>query len=73
MSTGRAIRLAQMLGLHRLDGSALDVKMTIQPPKDWTDREERRRTFWMVFWEDRCASIGTGWPMSFDEKDVSPF
>ena len=71
MSTGRAVRLTQMLGLHRLDGTGLDVKMTIPPPRDWTEREERRRTFWLVFWGDRCASIGTGWPMSFEEKDVS--
>ncbi|KAL9055208.1 MAG: hypothetical protein Q9162_003701 [Coniocarpon cinnabarinum] len=70
MSTGRAIRLTQMLGLHRLDGTGLDVKMTIPPPRDWTEREERRRTFWLVYWADRCASIGTGWPMSFEEKDI---
>lgn len=71
MSTGRAVRLSQMLGLHRLDGTGLDVKMTIPIPRDWTEREERRRTFWLVFWGDRCASIGTGWPMSLEEKDVS--
>ena len=71
MSTGRAIRLTQMLSLHRLDGASLDVKMTIVPPRDWTEKEERRRTFWLVYWADRCASIGTGWPMSFEEKDVS--
>ena len=70
MSTGRAIRLTQMLGLHRLDGTGLDVKMTVPPPRDWTEREERRRTFWLTFWADRCASIGTGWPMSFEEKDI---
>lgn len=71
MSTGRAIRLTQMLALHRLDGQGLDVKMAVAPPRDWTEREERRRTFWLVYWADRCASIGTGWPMSFEEKDVS--
>lgn len=71
MSTGRAVRLAQMLGLHRLDGVGLDVKQCLPVPRDWTEREERRRTYWMAFWEDRCASIGTGWPMSLDEADVS--
>ena len=70
MSTGRAIRLTQMLSLHRLDGAGLDVKLTIAPPRDWTEREERRRTFWLIYWADRCASIGTGWPMSFEEKDI---
>ena len=73
MSTGRAVRLVQMMGLHRLDGVGLDVKQSLPPPRDWTEREERRRTFWMAFAEDRYASIGTGWPMSIDEKDVSDF
>ncbi|KAI0484772.1 fungal-specific transcription factor [Xylariaceae sp. FL0804] len=70
MSTGSAVRLAQMIGLHRLDGSGLDVKQCLPPPRDWTEREERRRTFWMAFCEDRYASIGTGWPMTIDERDI---
>ncbi|CAI6099921.1 unnamed protein product [Clonostachys chloroleuca] len=70
INTGSAIRLAQMIGLHRLDGTGLDVKQCLPPPKDWTEREERRRTFWMAFCEDRYASIGTGWPMTIDEKDI---
>ncbi|KAH0544945.1 hypothetical protein FGG08_000871 [Glutinoglossum americanum] len=70
MSTGRAIRLAQMMGLHRLDGAGLDVKQCLTPPRDWTEREERRRTFWLAFCIDRYASIGTGWPMTVEEKDI---
>lgn len=70
MSVGRASRLAQMMSLHRQDGAALDVKHTIPPPRDWTDREERRRTFWLAFCQDRYASAGTGWPMTIDERDV---
>ncbi|KAI0880369.1 uncharacterized protein GGS22DRAFT_175095 [Annulohypoxylon maeteangense] len=70
MSTGAAVRLCQMIGLHRLDGSGLDVKQCLPPPRDWTEREERRRTFWMAFCQDRYASIGTGWPMTIDERDV---
>ncbi|KAK8088599.1 fungal-specific transcription factor domain-containing protein [Apiospora hydei] len=70
MSTGSAARLCQMIGLHRLDGSGLDVKQCLPPPRDWTEREERRRTFWMAFCQDRYASIGTGWPMTFDERDI---
>lgn len=57
-------------GLHRLDGQGLDVKQCLAPPKDWTEREERRRTFWMAFCQDRYASIGTGWPMTIDERDI---
>jgi len=70
MSTGSAVRLCQMIGLHRLDGAGLDVKQCLPPPRDWTEREERRRTFWMAFCKDRYASIGTGWPMTIDEKDI---
>ena len=70
MSSGRASRMAQMMGLHRLDGSGLDVKQCLPPPKDWTEREERRRTFWMSFCVDRYSSIGTGWPMSIEESDI---
>ncbi|KAH8889536.1 hypothetical protein GQ53DRAFT_218441 [Thozetella sp. PMI_491] len=70
MSAGAAVRLSQMIGLHRLDGAGLDVKQCLPPPRDWTEREERRRTFWLAFCEDRYASIGTGWPMTVDEKDI---
>lgn len=70
LSVGRATRLVQMLGLHRQDHVGLDVKQTLAPPKDWIDREERRRTFWVSFCQDRYASIGTGWPMALDEQDV---
>ncbi|KAG9186521.1 hypothetical protein G6011_09629 [Alternaria panax] len=70
LSAGRGSRLAQMMQLHRLDGVGLDVKQCLAPPKDWTEREERRRTFWLTFCIDRYASIGTGWPMTFDEKDI---
>lgn len=72
-STGRAARLALMLGLHRVDGSGMDVKQCLPPPKDWIEREERRRAYWCCFQSDRYASIGTGWPMSLDEADVSTF
>jgi hypothetical protein len=60
-----------MLGLQRLDGQGQDVKQILSPPKDWTELEERRRTFWAAFYADRWASSGTGWPMLIDEKTVS--
>ena len=70
MSSGRASRMTLMMGLHRLDGSALDVKQCLPPPRDGTEREERRRTFWMSFCVDRYSSIGTGWPMAIEERDI---
>ena len=71
MSVARACRLSLMMGLNRMDGVGIDVKQCLPPPKDWTEREERRRTFWMAYCADRFASVGTGWPMMVDEKDVS--
>lgn len=70
MSTGHSMRLGLMMGLHRQDGIGLDVKQCLPPARDWTEREERRRTFWAAFCQDRYASIGTGWPMMIDERDV---
>lgn len=70
-SVGRSARLANMFGLNRIDGAGFDVKQVLPPPRDWIDREERRRTFWACFSHDRYASAGTGWPMSVDERDVS--
>ena len=70
MSVGRASRMVLMMGLNRVDGIGLDVKQCLPPPKDWTEREERRRTFWMAYCVDRYASIGTGWPMTIDERDI---
>lgn len=70
MSTGNSSRLAIMTGLHRQDGLTCDVKQSLHSARDWTEKEERRRTFWMAFCQDRYASIGTGWPMVIDEKDV---
>ena len=70
MSAGRACRMGLMMGLHRVDGAGLDVKQCLPPPKDFIEREERRRTFWGCFCVDRYSSIGTGWPMVVDEKDI---
>ena len=71
LSVGKAVSLGLMMGLNRLDGAGLDVKLLFPPPRDWTEREERRRVFWMCFCADRYSSVGTGWPMLIDEKDVS--
>ncbi|ROV91821.1 hypothetical protein VSDG_06465 [Cytospora chrysosperma] len=69
LSAGRAVRLAQMMQLHKIDGEGV-VNQCLPPPKDWTEREERRRTFWMAFCIDRYTSIAAGWPMAIDERDI---
>ncbi|KAB8232268.1 putative C6 transcription factor Prf [Aspergillus alliaceus] len=70
LSVGKAARLALMLGLNRLDGPGLEVKQSLPPARDWTEKEERRRVFWMAFCVDRFASVGTGWPVLIDERDL---
>jgi len=70
MSCGRATRIVQLMGFHRQDRVGLDVKQTVAPPKDWIEREERRRTFWLSYCQDRYASVGTGWPLMIDERDI---
>ncbi|THC98944.1 hypothetical protein EYZ11_001581 [Aspergillus tanneri] len=70
VSVGKASRLALMLGLNRLDGMGLGVKQSLPPTNDWTENEERRRVFWMAFCVDRYASVGTGWPVLIDDRDV---
>ncbi|RFU35481.1 hypothetical protein B7463_g877, partial [Scytalidium lignicola] len=50
MSISRSVRLAQMLNLHWLDPAdnlSHAPQPTIPPPKDWSELEERRRTFWI--------------------------
>ncbi|PLN85367.1 putative C6 transcription factor Prf [Aspergillus taichungensis] len=71
LSVGKAARLAFMMGLNRLDGPDLEVKKTLPPARDWTEKEERRRVFWMTFCVDRYASVGTGWPVVMDERDIT--
>lgn len=70
MSTGRSIRMSQMMGLHRLDGAMSGCKQVLPPPRDWTELEERRRTFWTAYCSDRYGSMCTGWPMMIDNRDV---
>lgn len=71
MSGARAIRLAHMMGLHRLDGTEEDLSPTLMPPKDWAELEERRRTFWGIFCLDSHCSVSTGWPHLIDPAGVS--
>ncbi|KAF5008887.1 hypothetical protein FDECE_4861 [Fusarium decemcellulare] len=61
MSTSKCVRLAQILGLHQLDGESI-LGHTLPPPKDWCEQEERRRTLWAIFVNDKNTSSTTRWP-----------
>ncbi|KAI1661952.1 hypothetical protein F4813DRAFT_346394 [Daldinia decipiens] len=71
MSGSRGVRLVQVMGLHRLDGSAEEICPTLLPPRDWTELEERRRVFWGIFCIDSHCSISTGWPFLIDSSDIT--
>lgn len=76
MSTSRAVRLVQMMRLHRVDAPNLNrdpIPDALGVPKDWTETEERRRLFWATFLMDRYAGISMGWPTLIDSRDVSYF
>ncbi|KAI1768723.1 fungal-specific transcription factor domain-containing protein [Hypoxylon sp. FL1150] len=71
MTCSRAVRLVQMMGLHRLDGAAEEISPTLLPPQDWAELEERRRVFWGVFCIDSHCSISTGWPHLIDASEIT--
>ncbi|KAK7940862.1 binuclear zinc transcription factor [Apiospora aurea] len=71
MSIARAVRLAEMMGLQRLDCGPGEMPPAILPPRDWIDLEERRRTFWGIFCLDSHCSISTGWPTFVDPSEVT--
>lgn len=73
LSTGRAVRIAQAIGIDRLEGisSGTLARSPASADSTVTDREVRRRTFWMVFWADRCCSMGAGWPVAIDEATIA--
>ncbi|OBT99229.1 hypothetical protein VE01_02747 [Pseudogymnoascus verrucosus] len=44
--------------------------LTLPPPKDWSELEERRRTWWVIFCSDRFVCGTTGWPTLINERDI---
>ena len=67
----RAVRIAQMLQLHQLDMQHPEqVHIGLPPPRNITEAEERRRTWWVVFLADRYLTSTTGWPSLVDERHV---
>lgn len=72
ISLGRSIRLAQILNLHQLDrgehGPSLFTHFL--PPQDWTELEERRRTWWLIYVADRLVFATSGLPAVVDDRQV---
>ncbi|KAL8389192.1 hypothetical protein RB599_010993 [Gaeumannomyces hyphopodioides] len=73
MSCARAVRLCNLMGLHRLDDPEYEMQMmpTILPAQSWLELEERRRTFWAAFCVNSHVSIYSGWPGIIDTATIS--
>lgn len=76
VSLGRAIRMAQLLNLHQLDRDSNSIPPSIfptimQPPQDWCELEERRRTWWVAYVSDRLLFATSGLPALIDDQDAS--
>lgn len=69
LSVSRSVRVAQMLGLHKVDASSMS-SITLAPPSNWRDKEERRRTMWAIFCADRLSSSTTGNPVLLESRRV---
>ncbi|KAM0280995.1 hypothetical protein ACHAQH_003724 [Verticillium albo-atrum] len=51
--------------------SLIQPWVSLPPPQDWTEAEERRRVFWTVFNLDRFCSVAMGWNTSLTSDDVN--
>ncbi|ORX94095.1 hypothetical protein K493DRAFT_261780 [Basidiobolus meristosporus CBS 931.73] len=69
MYLGMAIRMAQELGINRIDEHNDNSRISEQAPDDWVEIETQRRLWWSCFVRDRIGSTGTGRPMAIDEQD----
>ncbi|KAL8971656.1 MAG: hypothetical protein Q9183_000945 [Haloplaca sp. 2 TL-2023] len=76
MTLGRAIRLAQMMGLDRMDAhphlnNASKFQQTLPPAQSSWELEERRKAFWVLFIIDAYASVRSGSPVAIDQTKVT--
>jgi hypothetical protein len=66
----RAIRIAQMLQLHRIDNHDDPQTLPLTSTSTPFETESRRRTWWVVFLADRFLTSTTGWPSLIDERHI---
>jgi len=69
---GTCCRLAYGLDLNNVDKDLLGVDKDIQwtSPNDWTEREERRRAWWLVWELDMFASTILRRPHTIDKSQM---
>ncbi|KAK9717184.1 hypothetical protein K7432_006390 [Basidiobolus ranarum] len=61
-----AIRIAQALGINRIDENSGNEVIS---PEQWIERETRRRIWWTCYMMDRYGASLTGRPLMIDERD----
>lgn len=70
ISAGRALRLAQLMGLYKID---ISNNSPASSENDFIITEERRRVFWMAFVLDGLYSMRNNLPLVINEYNVSHF
>ena len=63
-----------MLGLHKLDNTSaafVETSGLLSPARDCIEAEERRRTFWYLFYSDRWAGSASGRSYDIREEEAS--
>lgn len=67
---GMAIRMAQEIGLHKVDETPVGAQYTKDKSEAaFIQKEIRRRTFWSCFLLDRSSACAVGRPTLIDEDD----
>ncbi|CAG8446131.1 11125_t:CDS:2 [Funneliformis mosseae] len=70
MYSGMAVRLAQELGLHKVDEETSESNSSKSSPEyTFIQKEIKRRTFWSCFLLDRFSACALGRPTLIDEDD----
>ena len=72
ISAGNCLRLALLLRLHEIDMSEFSTRTshTGQADLSWSEIEEQRRTFWVVFTLDCFMNLINEAPFRIDEETV---
>ncbi|KAF2025008.1 hypothetical protein EK21DRAFT_93594 [Setomelanomma holmii] len=71
-SLTRTVEYAQLAQEHEADANRPLCRPYTPLPstENWTELEERRRVFWIVFMLDRYSSVTMGWNTSLTSDDV---
>ncbi len=69
-SLAHSLRIAQILNLHQIDRDQDLFLPALAPHAEWSELEEQRWTWWVIFCSDRFVSGTMGWPPLINERDV---